>query len=202
MNKLMIILAAALIAPATANAADTTVGAGLSVGTMVIPGQYPLKFPDEISKNDDSTIEDIKGDVHIGFEGVYYMNESNRVGAAGALGFGGGQFDRNFLLKYGYLINFDAADFVIGGGAGVGKTTFSGDADEQLDVPYYPLRAEFGPVFRQDFLAEQVLIYTQYNITYDNTYTDANGDASEAGVGVFWTVIGAEIQVMFGNFAD
>jgi len=206
MNKLMIVLAAAVaapvFAPATAQAADTKVGAGLSVGTMVIPGKYPLKFPNEVSKNDDTTIGDVKGDVHLGFEGVYYMNESNRVGASGSLGFGSDHFDRSFLLKYGHLINFDAADFVFGGGAGVGKTTFSGDSDEQLESPYYPLRAEFGPVFRQDFLAEQVLLYTQYNITYDNTYTSADGDTSKAGVGVFWTVIGAELQVMFGNFSD
>lgn len=200
MNKLLPIITAMLIVPAAAEASPVA-GGGLSVGTMVIPGKYPLKLPNEVSKNDESTIEKVGGDAHIGLEGVYYMNDENRLGLSADLGFGGGHFDRNFLLKYGRIIDMDAASLVIGGGAGVGKSTFNGDSSEKLDVPYYPIRGEFGPMFRQDFLAEQLLLFTQYNITYDNTYTDSEGAESDAGVGLFWTAVGIELQVMFGNFS-
>lgn len=199
MNKLLL-LAALTLLPAAAQAEDVMFGGGLTVGTMVVPGEYPASYPKQVRDNDESQINKVKGDAHLGLEAVYYLDESNRVGFGGALGFGKSFFDSNLILKYNRVINFGAADFVFGGGPGMGRSTFKGGDTERLDVRYYAFRAETGPVFRQDFLAEQVLLYGQWNAPWDQVYTDGQGaevDASRAA----YLMIGIEIQGMFGNFS-
>ena len=200
MKKLLPLLAAtALTTPLAAEAAPRG-GGGLTLGTMVVPGSYPVRFPSQVRNNDETGISKIRGDAHVGLEGAFYMSDSHRIGATAALGFGSGYFDRNFLLKYNYVIDLDSAEVLLGGGLGVGRSTWSGTDQETLVQPYYPLRVEAGPMLNQGFLAEQVLLYAQYNIpTAANTYTSADGVEESAGTGLNAT-IGAEIVVMFGSF--
>lgn len=198
MYRALALLTAALLAPLAAEAAPRG-GGGLTLGTMVVPGQHPLTFPKQIRNNDDTGISKIRGDAHVGLQGVYYMSDNHRIGATGDLGFGSNYFDRNFLLKYAYIIDLDAAEVVLGGGIGVGKSSFTSETEERFDAAYYPLRVEAGPMLSQGFLAEQVLLYAQYNIPSGSTYTDAAGVEEDAGPGLFMT-IGAELVVMFGNF--
>jgi hypothetical protein len=206
MNKHLMLtavaLAAALLTPGEAEAGNSAYmfGLGLHLGTMVIPAKYPAAFPKEIRNNADSELTRIQGDGHFGLEGVYYLDESNRVGFSGSLGFGSNYFDDNLLLKYARVKNFGAADAIVGAGIGIGKSRFRTDGKEELETPYYPLRVEAGPVFRQEFLAEQVLLYTQYNFTWDHVYTNPDGELVEVGTG-FYGMIGAEVHVMFGDFS-
>jgi len=177
----------------------TRAGGGLNVGTMVMPGLYPVRFPNQVRNNEDTGIEKIRGDGHFGLEGAYFLGDEHRIGAAATLGFGSGYFDRSFMLKYDYVIGLEGAEVLLGGGLGVGRNTFNGEDTEQLDLPYYPLRVEAGPMLNQGFLAEQVMLYAQYNIPSRGTYTGLDGVEVDAGPGVFMT-IGAELIVMFGNF--
>ncbi|MFT5682027.1 MAG: hypothetical protein ACI8RZ_002945 [Myxococcota bacterium] len=198
MYRTIALLTAASLAPLAAEAAPRG-GGGLSLGTMVVPNQYPLSFPKQVRNNDATGISKVRGDATVGLEGVYYMSDNHRIGASGGLGFGSNYFDRNFKLKYAYIIDLDSAEVVIGGGIGVGKASFTGTDEERFDASYYPLRVEAGPMLNQGFLAEQILLYAQYNIPSNSIYTDAAGVEEDAGPGVFMT-IGAEIVVMFGNF--
>lgn len=198
-RALPLVAAAALLVPMTSEAAPRG-GGGLTLGTMVVPGAYPLRFPSQVRSNDETGISRIRGDAHVGLEGAFYMSDEHRIGAVGALGFGANYFDRSFLLKYNYVIPMDSAEVLLGGGVGVGRTTFTGTGDERLDMPYYPLRVEAGPALSQGFLAEQLLLYAQYNIpSAGNTYTSIDGVEESAGPGVMMT-IGAELVVMFGSF--
>ncbi|MFT4977464.1 MAG: hypothetical protein ACI8S6_003369 [Myxococcota bacterium] len=198
-NKFLVLslLSVSFLAPKTASA--TRAGAGLNVGTMVVPGNYPLRFPSQVRDNNSTGISKIRGDAHVGLEGAFYMSDAHRIGAVGALGFGSGYFDRNFLLKYDYVFAMDEAEVLVGGGLGMGRSTFQGADDEKLDMPYYPLRFEAGPALNQGFIAEQLLLYVQYNIPSGNTYTNAAGAEEDAGAGLSM-MLGAELVVMFGSF--
>ena len=197
-RTLTLLAAAALLTPMTAQA-ETRGGGGLTLGTMVAPGAYPVRFPSQVRDNDDTGIAKIRGDAHVGLEGAFYMSDEHRIGAVGALGFGENYFDRSFVLKYDYVISMDAAEVLLGGGIGVGRTTFTGTDDERLDLPYYPLRVEAGPALSQGFMSEQFLLYAQYNIPSSGIYTSIDGIEEDAGSGVSMT-IGAELVVMFGKF--
>jgi hypothetical protein len=197
-------------------------GIGPRVGTIVIPGGYPASFPsfsaldengeetgEKVKIAEDTAIEKVRGDLIIGAEGLYWADKDDRLGATAGLGLGDGYNDAHLIIKYDKMQNMDALDAFIGGGLGVGVANFRGDSPERLRVPYYPIRGEAGVLFRQKTYAFQVLAYVNLNVPGRQTLTvqqeAADGTLYEAEYESsfgwsFYPQIGAEIQLLFGDF--
>lgn len=197
MKKLLAVLLGLGLA-ADAHALDPYMwGVGPRLGTMVIPGRYPLRLPGDLA--DDSTIARVRHDLTVGAEGTYYINSFTRMLLDAGLGFGSGFFDAHFLVKWNYVTQTGAMDFLAGAGVGFGTATWRGDEPEKLNVPYYPLRAEASALIRDDTRGYQGTIYGQYAIPANHFYTTPGGDEGDVGIGVYLTV-GIEIAVLFGDF--
>lgn len=210
------ILLSCLVAPLPVRAGNATYmyGIGPRVGTVVLPGGYPANFPsfdevdadgeetgEKIKVGEDTTIEKVRGDIVLGLEGLYWADATNRLGAIGGFGLGSGYHDANLLLKYDRMSDLDALDLFVGGGLGVGVASWTGEEDERLRVPYYPLRGEVGALFRQGGFAIQGLIFLNLNIPGRQTLTLSDGSAYESGFGwAFYPQVGVELSVLFGDF--
>ena len=199
MKRLLLVAIALLFSTAAEARAPLMYGYGLNLGTMLVPGQYPTVFPKQIRQNDDSEIEKVWQDVHLGLEGLIYATPTHRFAASGALGFGKNFRDRYFLLKYARVVNWEAGEIIVGGGAGVGRSVYRTDGKEELSTPYYPLRAEIGPMFRYDFMAFQPQLYGQYNMTWAHFYTNPEGEEEDVGTGLYG-MIGIELNFYLGEF--
>ena len=203
--KRVALIAAALFASSTALAADTYMwGGGIGVGTMVVPSKYPVYFPTELNDradNNNSSIEGVGGDFRTVLEGVYYLDAGNRVGVAAGYTFGSDFSDRNLMLKYAKTNDFGAADGIVGVGSGVGRSVWKGEGSEELNIPYYPIRAELGAMHRDKDWAVQGTIYGQYNWeATSRSYTDTAGNAIEdIGRGLY-AMVGVELTGMYGDF--
>jgi hypothetical protein len=203
-----------LAAPSVALAGNSTYmyGLGPRVGTVVIPGGYPANFPsfdvpgahgedDKLKVGEDTTIEKVRGDIVLGLEGLYWADATNRLGADGGFGFGAGYRDAHLVLKYDRMTNLDAIDLFVGGGLGVGVASWTGEEDEKLRVPYYPIRGEAGALFRQGGFAIQGLVFLHLNIPGRQTLTLDDDTEYESGFGwAFYPQVGAELSVLFGDF--
>ena len=103
-------------------------------------------------------------------------------------------------MKYNYVAQTGAMDFLLGGGAGFGAARWVGsDTTEVLRVPYYPLRAEASALIRDNSRGYQGTVYFQYNLPANHFYTNAAGEEVDVGTG-FYPTVGVEIAVYFGDF--
>ena len=194
----LVILAGGVSLSSPASAAETYMwGVGPSIGTNIIPGAYPVAFPQKIT--DAGEFEKVRGDVRIGLDGIYYINHFTRVGVAGGLGFGSGYTHSELMLKYHWLQQAGALDLLVGAGAGIGSTQFRGAEEAKLIIPNYPIRAEFAALIRDNWRGYQLTIFGQYNIQARHLYTDAIGADVEVHGGFYGTV-GVEIAALFGDF--
>ena len=175
-------------------------GVGPRIGTMVIPGQYPGAFPNEIARDDDSQLERVRTDFFFGVDSLYYATAHSRVGAFAGIGLGKQFFDAQLQFEYNYVISASAIDFLFGGGLGFGSQRFGGGGEEQLVVPYYPLRAEASGLLRDNSRGYQLTVFGQWNIPSNHFYTDFNGFDVEGVGGGFYATLGIEIAVFFGDF--
>ncbi len=134
-------------------------GIGANLGTVAVPGQYPLAFPSKINNYDfiDSgpragddnsdepkrdldangnprftSLQRVKGDVRFGIDGFYGIDKDNRIGASAFYAGGGGYSDMSLLLNYDRVLVNEKPFWVLGGlGLGVGTQTFKG-TDETI----------------------------------------------------------------------
>lgn len=173
-------------------------GVGPRVGTMIIPGSYPGKFPRYVRDNGD--LERVRGDIFFGVDSVYYANGHSRVGAFAGLGLGKQYFDAHLQFEYNYVLSASALDFLFGGGVGFGTYRFSGEGDEQMVVPYYPLRVETSGLLRDNSRAYQLTVFGQVAVPSNHFYRDFNGLEVDDVGGGFYATVGIEASVMFGDF--
>ncbi len=193
-----LVILVGLGAAAEAQALDPYMwGVGPRVGTLIIPGRYPLQLPRDLPPS--SGIERVRHDIVLGGQGVYYISPYTRMVADAGLGFGAGYFDAHFLVKYNYVAQAGAMDFLLGGGTGFGTATWRGESPERLTTPYYPLRAEASALMRDSIRGYQGTVFGQWAIPANHFYTDVEGDERDVRPGVYLT-IGIEVAVLFGNF--
>jgi hypothetical protein len=189
-------LVLALAASAPAYAVDTYMwGVGPKIGTMVLPGQFPVFFPDEVEA--DGGLDKVGGDVITGANAYYYANANSRLGVTGGLNLGKGYFGAEALLGYDYVSSAQALDFILGGGIGAGTMTFRGDGS--LTVPYYPVRANAGALIRDGMRGYEAKIFGQFDIPARHIFENAAGAEAEASGGLYAT-LGLEVSVLFGDF--
>lgn len=201
-----LLVAAGLLVTTAAHADETYMwGVGGHISTFVVPGKYPITFPDQVDKynfideeeefggDPDSdepkrdldadgdplfhTLERVKTDVHVGGDFVYYLDGENRIGLSGEVGSGTRYFDMNVMGRYDHVYtSIDEFELLIGGGIGVGAMTFKGTTSpEKLAVSYFPLRAQAAGLYRAKTAAFQLALYGQSNVPSNQTYTKADG---------------------------
>lgn len=197
-----LVLGIALAAP-SAHALDPYMwGIGPRIGTNAIPAAYPVAFPpfiaDEVNGSD---ISPVRSDLVVGVDATYYVTGRTRVGLLGGVGFGLQEafFDGHVVFRYNYVSQTGAMDFLFGGGAGFGTSTWRGTRSESLRVPYYPLRVEASALVRDNSRGYQGTIFAQYNLPANHFYTNADGEAVDVGTG-FYPTVGIELCVYFGDF--
>jgi hypothetical protein len=86
-------------------------GVGPRIGTMAIPGRYPVSFPDEIRNDDESGLERVRGDLFFGVDSTYYASAHSRVGAFAGLGLGTQFFDAHLQFEYNYVLSASPSIF-------------------------------------------------------------------------------------------
>lgn len=196
---LALLAASVTTSPAIASDGGKMWGVGARIGTLAWPSAYPSKWPNEVP--DDTNLTEARGDFLLGAGGLYYLNKSQRMGLNGTLDLGTGFRDANLMLKYGAIKDFDALDWVIGGGLGIGRTTWSApEGDEALVISNYPLRLETGLMMRQKTWAVEALVFGQYALPGAKTYTRANGTEVDAGNWGFYWQLGLEVGFYYGDF--
>ncbi|MBN2800246.1 MAG: hypothetical protein JXX28_13990 [Deltaproteobacteria bacterium] len=173
-------------------------GVGPQIGTIVIPGHYPIRFPKTVDRND--TLSEVRDDLSLGGEAVYYVDGHTRTLAMANMGFGRGYLDYHLILKYNYVTQTGAMDFLAGGGLGVGQARWRGDGDSVLKSPYYPARVEGSALIRDNTRAYQLTFYGQYNLPAQQRFWNADGvEVNDIGGGVY-ALFGTELTVLFGDF--
>lgn len=219
-------------------------GVGPRVGTMVIPGKYPITFPDKVDNfnfldagpnsgcttqeagtdgngnelcdnekrdvDDDGvpqyhSLEQVRSDLNLGGDFVFYLNRDIRVGAMGYAAFGKRYFDIAVMPKVDKILLEDQIDVYAGGGIGFGFQRWGGATGaEKLKMPYFPVRVNVGALARTPSAAFQLGIYGQSSVPGNQTYVSAQGDTYESvgsPLALFsYLSAGLEFTVYFGDF--
>lgn len=226
-------------------------GVGPRIGTMVIPGKYPITFPTSVERfdfldngnnatcnpnsndpdhffengdpmcenerrdvDDDGipryhTLNEVRGDLNLGGDFVFYLNKGVRFGAMTQVGFGLGEgkrwFDISVMPKVDKILLEDQVDIYAGGGIGFGYQKFGGTTStEKLKIPYFPLRVELGAMARTDTAAFQLGIYGQSSVPGNQVYVTSDGTSHESvgtPLALFsYLSAGLEFTTYFGDF--
>ena len=218
-------------------------GVGPRVGTMVIPGKYPITFPTKVENYnflesgpnsscdqgvetdgngndlcdnekrdvDDNgvpqyhTLEQVRSDLNLGADFVFYLNKDIRIGAMGYGAFGKRYFDIAIMPKVDKILLEDQIDVYAGGGIGFGFQRWSGATGaEKLKIPYFPVRVHVGALARVPTAAFQLGIYGQSSIPGNQTYVTTDGTVHESvgsPLALFsYLSAGLEFTVYFGDF--
>ena len=195
-------------------------GVGPRLGTMVLPGSFPISFPNKIDNYDFddvegrdvdergnelfTSLERARGDVSFGLDGVYAINKDWRVGGYAGAGVGlGTRFsDLHFMLRGEYVLA-QTDDFVAAasGAIGVGQWVFDGAVgDEKLKIPYYPIRAGITGELLDGPRAYGLTVWGQYGVPGNHFYTDQAGNAQDVSAPLNYLAAGVELGVWFGDF--
>jgi hypothetical protein len=173
-------------------------GVGGRLGTIVFPSQYPVLFPPAV-EDDNTGIEKTRGDVIFGGEGYYWANPNSRFNLTAGLGSGSGYHDMHLLVGYDQITHLQGLDYFLGGGAGLGKSVWTGQDEAKLEVPNFPLRVQAGLHWHQTKVAIEGLVFAQYNLPSAHYLTGRNGNDLEVGTGVYIQA-GLELRVLYGSF--
>jgi hypothetical protein len=199
---------------------DPVWSVGGHLGSMILPGAYPIGFPPKINNQDfddvegaddldgdgvaeETTIEKVRGDFLFGADAFYWLNSAARIGLTLDVDLG-----TNFSHLQAIFLVDGTADtgslFVVyGGGAGFGQTTFRGeDDDERLSIPNFPLRGEAGILIpATDQFGIEPRLFLQMNVPSRHAYTDVTGAEQDVrGVPVSYVTLGLQIGAAFGEY--
>jgi len=188
-------------------------GVGPTLGTMVMPGKYPLALPDaaqtEVNGKDVDKVQRVQGDLEIGAKGVLYPGPGGRLTGRLAHTFGTNGFSRN-EITFGYdkVIYREGKDFqfLVGGATGYGSENFPQreDGPGRLDLGYYPLRANADALLRLGkYAAEVGLDGTVHMVSNGGWYTsktDEEPDEKKLLDVASYFALGAHATFYFGDF--
>lgn len=210
--------AAAVIWSTAAAAAEPYLwGVGPRLGTIVLPGAFPVAFPPRVNRYDmdDDGETDLDGDGNpietsltrsrwealLGGEGVYYLDETNRVGGLAGVALGDRFFDLHLIAKYDRVLVPGSIDILAGGGVGFGWMRFGGDVgEERLSLTYYPLRLHLLGQIRDGSRAYQLGVAGQFDVPARHSYVGQKGEEIEVSAPVNYLLLQLELTVMFGDF--
>ncbi len=182
-------------------------GVGANIGTVAIPGKYPIALP-SVAQGE---VDKVKGDAEIGVRGVIYPSGSGRVFGLATLGFGtSGWGQQEFTVGWDQVIVKDEEfQLLFGAGIGAGHERFKDKgSDDYLNVNYFPIRAQLGALLRDRVRAYQIDIYGLYHIVGGQEYCLSTADTActsgkDGGglvAGAVYAGLGAEATIYFGDF--
>ena len=173
MRNLLLLIAGTSLPLSSAVASEFPMwGVGPQLGTIVVPGAYPMSFPNTVRNNPDSTLQAARFDLQVGARGVAYATKRSRVGALFTMGFGEGYSQSSLLATYEVELQRGAIDWYAGGGIGFGGQRWQGEGEERLQVPAYPARVSLSGQYRTDRQAYGLTFYGQVPIPSRHLYTD------------------------------
>lgn len=200
MRQVLVLLLGLLVAGKAYALEPYMWGVGPRVGTMFVPGRFPLKFPKQIQDSQTTTLSRVRWDIEGGVEAAYYLSPFTRMGLIGGIGYGQRYLDGHVMLLYDYVVSSGAMDFMFGAGAGFGTVRYRGtDVNEVLRMPYYPFRADTKALIRDKTRGYEGTLYFQYDLPSRYYYQDTNGVSQKVTGGLALTV-GLELSVLFGDF--
>jgi hypothetical protein len=229
------LMASSFVAPEAMAIEPYMWGVGGRISTTAVPGKFPLSYPTKISgynfidegpRAGDEDFEDPNRDLDedgnplftelpkVGFDlgieadGMYALDEQNRIGALTGFRLGKGFSDFYFMLNYDRVLYSDSSgfDLVAGGYAGAGSMTFKApdDGPEKLRVPHFPIRAHIQGQLRNKTQAYALGIFGGTNIPSNHYYTDLDGterdDVGSPFNFALYLHAGVELSVQFGDF--
>lgn len=182
-------------------------GVGPTIGTLAIPGKYPVALP-TVAQGE---VDKVKGDVEIGARGVIYPSGNGRVFGLATLGFGtSGWGQQEFTLGWDQaLVKDEEFQLLFGAGIGAGHERFKDKANgDYLNTNYFPIRGQLTALLRDRVRAYAVDIYGTYHIVGGQEYCTSTTDASctsgkDGGsliAGALYVGVGAEATFFFGDF--
>jgi hypothetical protein len=201
MNRALLVVFGLLVS-SPAWALDTWMwGIGPKIGTNALPGGYPLAFPKAVV---DNSLDKARFDLLFGASAYYYASQSSRLGLDLQGDFGKGFDEEEAILKYNWVYQGDAIDFVTGLGLGAGVMHFHDTAgadqtDAKMLVNDFPVRGEIGALVRDGTRGYQGNLFGQLGIPTRSVYTDPDGLQDNVGFGLY-LMVGIEVSVLFGDF--
>lgn len=186
-------------------------GVGPTIGTVAIPGEYPIGFPDNAKKNGSPMVQKVAGDIDFGVHAVMYPTGNGRIGARGLVGLGLGSpwSSGQLTVEYDHaIVKEDGFQLLLGAGIGAGTERFGGTTDHEdgyLITNYFPLRGQVTALLRDRTRAYELNLFGAYHIAADQTYF-ANKDAEGTrptgvgGLAAVYAKLGIEATVFFGDF--
>lgn len=182
-------------------------GLGPNIGTLAIPGHYPVALPTVAQ----GQVDKVKGDAEIGVRGVVYPSGTGRLFALGTLGFGtAGWGQQELSIGWDHaLIKDEEFQLLFGIGVGAGHERFKDKAGEDfLNTNYFPVRAQVTALLRDRVRAYSIDIYGTYHIVGGQEYciaaTDTDCTSGKDGgtviAGALYVGLGAEATLYFGDF--
>jgi len=180
-------------------------GVGVRLGTIAVPGRFPLAFPSKIAnynflddgeqqagnengddpkrdldENGDplySGLERVLWDAQFAIDAFYGIDRDNRIGVLAGVGSGKGYNDLYFMLNYDrVLVTESDIDIIAGAYLGVGQMSFrAADGVEKLRVPHFPVRGHLMAQLRAKKTAYALGIFGGTNVPSNHYYTDLDG---------------------------
>ena len=177
-------------------------GVGGRIGTIVVPGAYPMNFPNDLDGT--HTLQQARFDLSVGVQALAYVDNRSRLGVLAQYGFGPGYGQTSFIGTYEVVLQGGSIDFLAGGGLGFGSQTWKGEDEESLRVPSYPARAQLSAQYRRPTSVYGLTGYVQANIPSRHIYTLANGsegpEVGSAASFANYMHAGIEASALFGDF--
>lgn len=201
-------------------------GVGPEVGTIVLPFQHPVAFPnvaedaDGDGDNDklSDSLEKTAGDVLVGAKGTLYINGSSRILGQLGLGFGsGGYGSSEVTFEYQALpVSGSGVDVFAGGGLGFGSMKWTTECDDDSEgvsgacTIQHPgtfrtstllLRASVGALYRNKSQAYELSLWGHYVVGGNRKFLaqDSAAEQEVTSVGLY-PYLGIAGTWYFGDF--
>ena len=180
-------------------------GVGPTVGTYLLPFDYPYSFPKDI-RNADTPMQGLEGDVQLGAKGTLYMNRDYRLWGHGYFHMGkkAGYSGRGLTIGLDkVLLRDNGINLYVGAGGGLGRFEFDQSDIGKLDGRQIYLRGNMGALYRNVNQAYDLSIFGIVGNTSNQSFTPEGSETAEdisGGVYMLPLVLGVEATVFFGDF--
>lgn len=185
-------------------------GVGPTLGTMVMPSEYPAALPDVAqTEAGDDRVKRVAGDLEFGAKGVLYPGPNGRLTSRMVLARGTNAFSRGeFTVGYDKVFYRDEElQFLVGGATGFGSESWpqKNDGPGRLDISYYPVRGEVNGTLRLGKQALELGLDGTWHLVSNGGWYDSDADdepLKKEGLvsGAAYFALGAHATYYFGDF--
>lgn len=177
-------------------------GVGPSVSTVFYPTRFPGSFPNAITgEGSDWDFDFRPGDIEFAARGLFYLDMDSRLSARVGLGGGPGWYTRWFDVDFDRMLSSTSGFHTfLGVGGGLGKDRYTDSDNDQLEVSFFLVRAQFGGIYRNKTQAYELGLFTAYHVPLEHMLDPADTQEQIKGLGGRYGQVGLEASVYFGDF--